>query len=131
MRIYYQNNKIVSTFWNKDRAQLLPIEYPFIDIDETVSNVPVLLNVVASMIIDGEDSLYTIIGGALSYQDVPVTLDTDIDKQAIRDAYVNMIARLEQIQAASNPTNAQIVQAIKDEALYIERVMKVIKTLVT
>lgn len=51
------------------------------------------------------------------------------DYQKIKDEYINMINRLEQIQAAVNPTNAQVVQAIKDEALYIERIMKFIKRL--
>lgn len=53
------------------------------------------------------------------------------DMQQVKTEYVNMINRLEQIQAAVSPTNAQVVQAIKDEALYIERIMKVIRRLVT
>lgn len=53
------------------------------------------------------------------------------NREQVKTEYQNMIARLEQIQAAVNPTNAQIVQAVKDEALYIERIMKVIKSLVT
>jgi len=48
----------------------------------------------------------------------------------IRSEYQNMITRLEQIQAANNPTNAQIIQAVKDEALYIERLMKVLAKLI-
>lgn len=51
-------------------------------------------------------------------------------RQAIKDEYQNMITRLDQIQAAVNPTNAQVVQAIKDEALYIERIMKEIKNII-
>lgn len=49
--------------------------------------------------------------------------------QQIKDEYQNMITRLEQIQSAINPTNTQIIQAIKDEALYIERVMKFMKNI--
>jgi hypothetical protein len=59
-----------------------------------------------------------------AYQDL---LQQRADTQALRDAYVTMINRLEQIQSASNPTNAQVVQAIKDEALYLERIMKVLR----
>jgi hypothetical protein len=51
------------------------------------------------------------------------------DKQVIRDAYSTMITRLEQIQSVSSPTNAQVIQAIKDEALYIERIMKFLKVM--
>lgn len=54
-----------------------------------------------------------------------------IDKQAVKNAYTIMITRLEQIQAATSPTNAQIVQAVKDEALYIERIIKLLKTILT
>lgn len=53
-----------------------------------------------------------------------------INLQNLKDEYLNMIARLEQIQNAINPTNAQVIQAIKDEALYIERIMKVVRRLV-
>lgn len=53
------------------------------------------------------------------------------NNQAVKDAYLDMVNRLEQIQSAANPTNAQVIQAIKDESLYIERLMKVIKALVT
>jgi len=52
------------------------------------------------------------------------------DKQLrlqIRTEYQAMLTRLNQIQTASNPTNAQIIQAIKDEALYIERIIKFLK----
>lgn len=55
----------------------------------------------------------------------------DMDLAALKDAYLTMLARLEQIQSASNPTNAQVIQAIKDLALYEERIMKVIKNMAT
>ncbi len=50
-----------------------------------------------------------------------------LDKQQLKDQYLTMIARLQQIQAVVSPTNAQVIQAVKDEALYIERIMKVLK----
>jgi hypothetical protein len=57
-------------------------------------------------------------------------------RDQVRTEYQIMIARLEQIQnAGAIPfTQAgfnQVVQAVKDEALYIERIMKVIKHIVT
>jgi hypothetical protein len=63
-------------------------------------------------------------------------VDAAADRQQIKDAYINMLARLEQIQnAGAIPfTQAgfnQVVQAVKDEALYIERIMKVIARLIT
>lgn len=75
------------------------------------------------------------LGNSPTLQDASIYLaKLDADKTALQTArteYQNMITRLEQIQAASNPTNAQIVQAIKDEALYIERIMKVIRRILT
>jgi hypothetical protein len=65
------------------------------------------------------------------------TITNDLTaRQQIKAEYSNMVTRLQQIQnAGAIPfTQAgfnQVVQAVKDEALYIERVMKVIKTLVT
>lgn len=52
-----------------------------------------------------------------------------VDRQSIQNAYFNMIVRLDQIQQATNPTNAQVIDAIQDMALYIERIMKVVKYL--
>lgn len=57
--------------------------------------------------------------------------DYSATRQQLKDEYLNMITRLEQIQAAVNPTNTQVIQAVKDEALYIERIMKVIKKIIT
>jgi hypothetical protein len=53
--------------------------------------------------------------------------------ETIKAAYIAMIARLDQIQNAGTIpfTQAgfnQIVQAVKDEALYIERIMKFLKS---
>lgn len=45
--------------------------------------------------------------------------------QTVRTEFQNMVTRLEQIQGAINPTNTQVIQAVKDEALYIERILKV------
>lgn len=58
-----------------------------------------------------------------------------VDKQQIKDAYQTMITRLEQIRTTtpSGTTTQilnQIVSAVQDEALYIERIMKVIARLV-
>jgi hypothetical protein len=61
-----------------------------------------------------------------AYQDLQAS---HADKQGFKDNYLTMINRLEQIQAVSSPTNAQVIQAIKDLALYIERIMKVAKSL--
>lgn len=64
----------------------------------------------------------------------PITIDqattrTDFytNQQTLQSAYQTMIARLEQIQTTTNPTNAQVIQAVKDEALYIERLIKVLR----
>lgn len=65
-------------------------------------------------------------------QELSDASDFDTIKFQIRTEYLNMITRLEQIQnAGAIPFTQtgfnQVVQAIKDEALYIERIMKAIK----
>lgn len=55
--------------------------------------------------------------------------DTDIISAQLarfRDDYQAAITRLEQIQAAVNPTNAQVIQAVKDLAKYQEIIIKFI-----
>lgn len=55
-----------------------------------------------------------------------------LSRDQIRAEYQNMIARLQQIQNAGTiPFTQQgfnqVVQAVKDDALYIERIMKVLR----
>lgn len=44
----------------------------------------------------------------------------------IKDQAVTAITRLQQIQSVANPTNAQVIQAIKDMAAYEEKIIKII-----
>jgi hypothetical protein len=50
-----------------------------------------------------------------------VTLRTDV---------ATKITRMQQIQAASNPTNAQVIQAVRDIAEAVELILKVLRFLV-
>jgi len=59
-----------------------------------------------------------------------ITLSKDTNKQALKNAYQDAITLLEQIQNATNPTNAQVVQAVKKEAEIIEKLLKVIKQII-
>lgn len=57
-------------------------------------------------------------------------------REQIKAEYINMINRLQQIQNAGAVPFTQagfnlVVQAVKDEALYIERISKVIKRIIT
>lgn len=66
-----------------------------------------------------------------AYQNV---LQQRTDLQALKDAYQDMITRLEQIQNAgvvpfTQTGFNQVVQAVKDESLYVERIMKFLKRL--
>ena len=45
----------------------------------------------------------------------------------LKASYLSSISRLQQIQKASNMSNAQIIAAIKDMALIQERTLKLIK----
>jgi hypothetical protein len=48
--------------------------------------------------------------------------------EQIRATYQTMITRLEQIESVANPTNAQVVAAVRDLATYQKRIMKYLKT---
>ena len=54
----------------------------------------------------------------------------NIEKDVIKQAYQDAITTLGQIQAATNPTNAQVVQATKNLAEIQEKVLKFIKAFV-
>lgn len=91
--------------------------------------------------IDQENQDFIDYLGWLSLGNTPTTLSGSVylakiaaqiqDKELLKQEYQNMIARLDQIQTVSNPTNAQVVSAVKDEALYIERIAKLIKSILT
>lgn len=130
MRIYYEaDGSILSAVWFKDLQFLDTIPFSFIEIDETASNIP-KLKIIQSITQQPIEHDGKVVNGQVFYKGSVVMFNTDIDLSQLKTEYQNMIARLEQIQAAVNPTNAQIVQAIKDEALYIERIMKTIKKLI-
>lgn len=53
------------------------------------------------------------------------------DKTTLAAAYQTMHDRLVQIENAAAPSNAQIVQAVKDLALYERRILKVIRAILS
>lgn len=82
-------------------------------------------------VVDTDSNLdATIINQTIQQSVTQAEIDWLSEIQSIKLAYQNMITRLEQIQTTSNPTNTQVIQAVKDEALYIERIMKAIKTII-
>ena len=48
------------------------------------------------------------------------------DREAKIAAARTAIARLQQIQSTASPTNAQVIQAIRDMALYDEHVIRIV-----
>lgn len=53
------------------------------------------------------------------------------NQQSLKDEYINAITTLETIQNTTNPTNAQVISAVKYEAKVIEELIKVLKDLLT
>ena len=53
----------------------------------------------------------------------------DADKAALKTAYSNAVTRLQQINATSAPTNAQVIQAVRDMAQIQLQIMHVVKAL--
>lgn len=54
-----------------------------------------------------------------------------ISLESIKKEYLLMLTRLEQIQTATNPNTTQIIQAVRDEAQYIERILKILHRILT
>lgn len=52
------------------------------------------------------------------------------DIQQIKDLYLTIIARLQQIEDAANPTNAQVIAAVRDIARYERYIFKVLKRMI-
>lgn len=127
MIIIYNSNdgRIQNVLWDKDKSLAFGT---YLEIDELVINQTLLFDLYRCSQL-GFFEQYHVLNGKL-YKDVnEVIYSSDIDKAQLKSAYQAMIDRLDQIQSVGSPTNAQVIQAVKDEALYIERIMKVIKTL--
>lgn len=57
-------------------------------------------------------------------------LDTIADRESLKIQYQAAIDRLQQIENAVSPTNAQIIQAIRDIAKYERLIIKVLARLI-
>jgi len=53
-----------------------------------------------------------------------------ITRKQLRDEYLETIATLQQIENATSPTNAQVIQAIKDIAHHQELILKLLRRMV-
>lgn len=53
---------------------------------------------------------------------------TNTNKQVIKDAYLNAITILKNIQSVTSPTNAQVIAAVKAEADILEKLLKFLKS---
>ncbi len=54
--------------------------------------------------------------------------EASINKEAIKTAYITAITTLQNIQTTINPTNAQVVAAVKAEAAILEKLLKFLKS---
>jgi len=52
-----------------------------------------------------------------------------VDKSTLASAYQAMHDRLVQIENAAAPTNAQVIQAVRDLALYERRILRVLRAI--
>lgn len=63
----------------------------------------------------------------IQYADV---LQVRADQQQLKDLYQTVITRLEQIESAANPTNAQVIAAVRDIAKYERWLYKVLRRMI-
>ena len=78
---------------------------------------------------ENEEPTYSISfdGTQLLKDGVPVVLESNPFSQAVRDAYVQAIVDLDQIQSANLDTNAKLQLAVKGMSEIIEKLLKFIK----
>lgn len=129
---------ITSTLPKNTILQRLRAVYPDIDVrlDRITNDNDQPITIV---ILEGSfDALNVdaLIEGPLTQSEITAETERLANIQQLKDAYSNMITRLEQIQnsGAIPFTQAgfnQVLQAVKDEALYIERVMKFLRSMIT
>lgn len=123
MLIYYdENGKITNLVYDEHRAYANP-DGARIEVDETAQNMPVLLDLF-NFIMGPDENPYTVQGGALHKDGLPVTLNADSDRAQVRDEYQNAITTLMQIENAASPTNAQVVAAVKFLAKTLRLLLK-------
>lgn len=76
-----------------------------------------------------DEQINTLLSTPQTQAEIDEITQSIVNTETIRSAYITIINRLEQIQSAVNPTNAQIVQAVKDMAEIQEQTLRFLKRL--
>jgi len=96
-------------------------EYDYVEVEGKVTRQKVI-NAINNINEDSEQEIVT-------PDDIYLeTEQTKINKKAIKTAYLEYITTLASIQNVVNPTNAQVVAAIKAEANILEKLLKFMKS---
>lgn len=129
MKLITNNTIVTNAIWSRDQTNI-DFDATVFELDEIPENKNLIIDIMLCLA-GFAAGVYTVQNSQLFKNNVAAAVVTDSDRLQMKAEYQNMITRLDQIQAASNPTNAQIVQAIKDEALYIERILKTFRRMLT
>ena len=128
--LYKDNGEIIKVVNEAQYARAIlktKLNINILNIDDEPENEPIIAELIQSIGNEDTVSAYTISGGQLLKDGAPVELATNEFKQAVREAYVQTIEDLEQIQTTDLNTVAKVQAAVKKQAEIIERLVKFIK----
>lgn len=128
MIIYYNPDGTLYSYETNAGAPSLP--QASIVIDDIYANRDVIANIIGYFP-TADRSRFRVISGNLTFDGVIQTIVADVDRQQLKSDYLNAITQLESIQNAVNPTNAQVISAVKFNSKTIEEVLKVLKEILT
>lgn len=77
-----------------------------------------------------DTQIESLLGTPLTITEQNYLSDFTVDRQQIKNQYQSTIDRLIQIENATSPTNAQVIQAVRDLAKFVRLLLKLLtKTL--
>lgn len=122
MIIHYDKTSgvIRRIYFERDKSNI-PLLHDFnsFELDEITENKLLISSLIKFTQSEYDLPHYKIIGGKVFLGDDEIIIVIDNDKKNIKDQYDTAVARLLQIENASNPNNAQVIQAVRDIAKFL------------
>lgn len=128
MFIYYnEQGRIIGMVWGVDKIRRE--SDPSVEIDEIQENKGLITDLSRRYAMN--EPGYTVLNGKLHFNGVESVVAVDADKSQIRAEYQQTIDQLTTIENTVNPTNAQVIAAVKYLAKTLRLLLKIIARLVT
>lgn len=126
MQIIHDHGKILQMVWDKDISFIEPHSFDILQVDESDVNIPLLKKIFYSVAIQ-EISDYRVNNGQIDYFGQSFVFSIDADRAQFFQDFQNAVDQLQIIQDLVNPTNTQIVNAVKLLAKVLRLLLLMIK----